>query len=500
MSLMHIMILLPLIFAIVIPIIYRFYKGVHLGWFVLPIPVIIFIYFMSYINVPDSDKPFIVIWDFMPRIGMNFAVHLDGLSLLFASLITGIGALVVLYSITYLSKSESLGNFYCYLLMFMGAMLGVVLSDNLLMLYLFWELTSISSFLLIGYWRDKQSSIYGAQKSLLITVFGGLMLLGGFISLYLAGNLWSITSLIQNADTIQSSPYFILAMVLILIGAMTKSAQFPFHIWLPDAMEAPTPVSAYLHSATMVKAGIYLVARTTPIFAISGGFVWTVTAIGLITLFWASFNAVKQQDLKGILAFSTVSQLGMIMSMLGIGAVSYHYSGESSQLFLASIIAAVFHLINHATFKGALFMVTGTIDHEVGTRDIKKLGGLMTIMPISCTFTIITALSMAGVPPFNGFLSKELFLTAMFDAHSADVFSLSTLGYLLPIVAIVGSIFTFVYSFKYVHEIFFGEYKPEALPKKAHEAPILMLLPTGILTLLVVVFGLFPNILSPLHK
>lgn len=496
MSLMHIMILLPLIFAIVIPIIYRFYKGVHLGWFVLPIPVIIFIYFMSYINVPDSDKPFIVIWDFMPRIGMNFAVHLDGLSLLFASLITGIGALVVLYSITYLSKSESLGNFYCYLLMFMGAMLGVVLSDNLLMLYLFWELTSISSFLLIGYWRDKQSSIYGAQKSLLITVFGGLMLLGGFISLYLAGNSWSITSLIQNADTIQSSPYFILAMVLILIGAMTKSAQFPFHIWLPDAMEAPTPVSAYLHSATMVKAGIYLVARTTPIFAISGGFVWTVTAIGLITLFWASFNAVKQQDLKGILAFSTVSQLGMIMSMLGIGAVSYHYSGESSQLFLASIIAAVFHLINHATFKGALFMVTGTIDHEVGTRDIKKLGGLMTIMPISCTFTIITALSMAGVPPFNGFLSKELFLTAMFDAHSADVFSLSTLGYLLPIVAIVGSIFTFVYSFKYVHEIFFGEYKPKALPKKAHEAPILMLLPTGILTLLVVVFGLFPNILS----
>nr|WP_286314331.1 Na+/H+ antiporter subunit A [Mammaliicoccus lentus] len=496
MSLMHIMILLPLIFAIVIPIIYRFYKGAHLGWFVLPIPVIIFIYFMSYINVPDSDKPFIVIWDFMPRIGMNFAVHLDGLSLLFASLITGIGALVVLYSITYLSKSESLGNFYCYLLMFMGAMLGVVLSDNLLMLYLFWELTSISSFLLIGYWRDKQSSIYGAQKSLLITVFGGLMLLGGFISLYLAGNSWSITSLIQNADTIQSSPYFILAMVLILIGAMTKSAQFPFHIWLPDAMEAPTPVSAYLHSATMVKAGIYLVARTTPIFAISGGFVWTVTAIGLITLFWASFNAVKQQDLKGILAFSTVSQLGMIMSMLGIGAVSYHYSGESSQLFLASIIAAVFHLINHATFKGALFMVTGTIDHEVGTRDIKKLGGLMTIMPISCTFTIITALSMAGVPPFNGFLSKELFLTAMFDAHSADVFSLSTLGYLLPIVAIVGSIFTFVYSFKYVHEIFFGEYKPEALPKKAHEASILMLLPTGILTLLVVVFGLFPNILS----
>lgn len=496
MSLMHIMVLLPLIFAVIIPIFYRFYKKIHLGWFVLPIPIIIFSYFMSYINVPDSDKPFIVIWEFMPRLGMNFAVHLDGLSLLFASLISGIGALVVLYSITYLSKNESLGNFYCYLLMFMGAMLGVVLSDNLLMLYLFWELTSISSFLLIGYWRHKKSSIYGAQKSLLITVFGGLMLLGGFISLSIAGNSWSITSLIQNAEAIQKSPLFILAMVLVLIGAMTKSAQFPFHIWLPDAMEAPTPVSAYLHSATMVKAGIYLVARTTPIFAINGGFVWTVTAIGLVTLFWASFNAVKQQDLKGILAFSTISQLGMIMSMLGIGAVSYHYTGEESQLFLASIIAAVFHLINHATFKGALFMITGTIDHEVGTRDIKKLGGLMTIMPISCTFTIIAALSMAGVPPFNGFLSKELFLTAMFDSHKAGVFNLSTLGFLLPVIAVVGSIFTFVYSFKYVHEIFFGEYKADQLPKKPHEAPKLMLLPTGILISLVVIFGLFPNILS----
>src|SRR5690606_26152074 len=346
------------------------------------------------------------------------------------------------YSIYYLSKEkESLGNFYVYLLMFMGAMLGVVLSDNLIVLYTFWELTSFSSFSLIGYWYQRQGSRYGAQKSMLITVFGGLAMLGGFVLLYIMTGSFSVREIIAMAGDISTEPYFIVALILVLLGAMTKSAQFPFHIWLPDAMEAPTPVSAYLHSATMVKAGIYLVARTTPIFAASARFVWAVTAVGLITLFWASFNAVKQQDLKGILAFSTVSQLGMIMSMLGIGAVSYHYSGEESQLFLASIIAAVFHLINHATFKGALFMITGTIDHEVGTRDIKKLGGLMTIMPISCTFTIITALSMAGVPPFNGFLSKEMFLTAMFDSHQADVFGLSTLGYLLPIVAIVGSIF-----------------------------------------------------------
>lgn len=197
-------------------------------------------------------------------------------------------------------------------------------------------------------------------------------------------------------------------MIFILIGAFTKSAQVPFYIWLPDAMEAPTPVSAYLHSATMVKAGLYLIARMTPIFAVSQGWIWTVTLVGLITLFWASLNATKQQDLKGILAFSTVSQLGMIMSMLGMGAVSYHFEGQDSQLYVAAFTAAAFHLINHATFKGALFMITGAVDHSTGTRDIKKLGGLLTIMPISFTITVITSLSMAGVPPFNGFLSKEI--------------------------------------------------------------------------------------------
>ena len=172
-------------------------------------------------------------------------------------------------------------------------------------------------------------------------------------------------------------------------------------------MEAPTPVSAYLHSATMVKAGLYLIARITPIFAISEGWVWTITLVGLI-LFWASLNATKQHDLKGILAFSTVSQLGMIMSMLGIGAVSYHYQGANSQLYVAGFVAAIFHLINHATFKGALFMITGGIDHSTGTRDVKKLGGLLTIMPISFTLTVITTLSMAGVPPFNGFYQREI--------------------------------------------------------------------------------------------
>ncbi|PCF34364.1 Na+/H+ antiporter subunit A [Staphylococcus delphini] len=496
MSWLHIAVLLPLIFAILIPILYRFYKRIHLGWFVLPIPVVLFAYFLSYIQPTMSGQFTEQSAAWMPQIGMNFDVYVDGLGLLFSLLITGIGSLVVLYSISYLSQSEQLGHFYCYLLMFMSAMLGVVLSDNLLVLYFFWELTSFSSFLLISFWRHKDKSLYGAMKSMMITVFGGLSLLGGFILLYLASGTWRIRDIIENVDQIQTSPIFLLAMIFVIIGAMTKSAQFPFYIWLPDAMEAPTPVSAYLHSATMVKAGIYLIARLTPIFAVSQGWIWAVTAFGLVTLFWGSLNATKQQDLKGILAFSTVSQLGMIMSMLGIGAVSYHFQGDESQLYLAAYSAAIFHLINHATFKGALFMITGAVDHATGTRDIRKLGGLMTIMPISFTLSIITSLSMAGVPPFNGFLSKEAFIESMIEVTHASVFSLNTVGLLIPIIAIVGSIFTFVYSFKFIVEIFLGDHKPDALPNKAHEASILMNISPTILAILVISIGLFPSIVS----
>ncbi|EGQ4353650.1 Na+/H+ antiporter subunit A [Staphylococcus pseudintermedius] len=496
MSWLHMAVLLPLIFAILIPILYRYYKHIHLGWFVLPIPVVLFAYFLSYIKPTMSGQFTEQSAAWMPQIGMNFDVYVDGLGLLFSLLITGIGSLVVLYSISYLSQSEQLGHFYCYLLMFMSAMLGVVLSDNLLVLYFFWELTSFSSFLLISFWRHKDKSLYGAMKSMMITVFGGLSLLGGFILLYLASGTWRIRDIIDNVDQIQTSPIFLLAMIFVIIGAMTKSAQFPFYIWLPNAMEAPTPVSAYLHSATMVKAGIYLIARLTPIFAVSQGWIWAVTAFGLVTLFWGSLNATKQQDLKGILAFSTVSQLGMIMSMLGIGAVSYHFQGDESQLYLAAYSAAIFHLINHATFKGALFMITGAVDHATGTRDTRKLGGLMTIMPISFTLSIITSLSMAGVPPFNGFLSKEAFIESMIEVTHASVFSLNTVGLLIPIVAIVGSIFTFVYSFKFIVEIFLGDHKPDVLPNKAHEASILMNISPAILAGLVILIGLFPSIVS----
>lgn len=494
MALIHLAIFLPVIAAILIAIVYRYVKDVHLGWFALIVPAAIAAYLFTLIPTVSKDGPLHYTLNLMPRIGMNFDVYIDGLGLLFAILISGIGTLVVLYSIGYLSKSESLGNFYVYLLIFMTAMLGVVLSDNVLMLYFFWELTSISSFLLIAFWYKKDKSIYGAQKSLLITFFGGFMMLGGFIVLYIITGTLSIREMIANVDLVIDSNLAPLAVVLILLGAFTKSAQFPFYIWLPDAMEAPTPVSAYLHSATMVKAGLYLVARFTPVFAFSELWVWLILLVGLFTLLWASFNAVKQDDLKGVLAFSTVSQLGLIMSLLGAGGLAVN-SGANESIFTVAVVAAVFHIINHATFKGALFMIAGILDHETGTRSIRKLGGLLTIMPITFTMTIITALSMAGLPPFNGFLSKELFLEAMFELSNANFSVLADWSVLFPILAIVGSIFTFVYSIKLIHGVFLGDRTHET-PKEPHEAPALMLISPIILSALVVIFGLFPNILS----
>ncbi len=433
----------------------------------------------------------------IPSLGIHFTTKVDGLGLLFALLITGIGALVVLYSIYYLAQDkEKLNTFYVYLLLFMGAMLGVVLSDNLIVMYTFWELTSFSSFLLIGFWYERDKSRYGAQKSMLITVFGGLAMLGGIILLYIMTGTFSLTEIMTQSSEIFHHVLFIPALLCILLGAFTKSAQFPFYIWLPDAMEAPTPVSAYLHSATMVKAGIYLVARFTPVFGESSIWFWLVAGVGLITLIWGSVFAVKQTDLKSILAFSTVSQLGMIMSLLGVGAAALHYKALDDNIFTVATTAAIFHLINHATFKGSLFMAAGIIDHETGTRDIRKLGGLMHFMPITFTIAMIGAFSMAGLPPFNGFLSKEMFFSAMVRVTELDIFNLETWGVLFPVIAWVASVFTFTYSMILVFKTFTGKYQPEKLDKKPHEAPIGMLISPVILVSLVIIFGLFPNLLS----
>lgn len=487
---LHAAVLLPFLAAFFIPLIYRGVKQVHLGWFVLLVPILLFGYFLTFIKGVMQGVHTLKTFEWIPSLGVNVTFYIDGLGLFFALLITGIGSLVVLYSIYYLSKAEKLGHFYVYLLLFMGAMLGVVLSDNLFVLYTFWELTSISSFLLIGYWYQREKSTSGALKSMMITVFGGLAMLGGFLLMADITGTASIRGIIENGEMIVNSPLFPFILILVLLGAFTKSAQFPFHTWLPDAMEAPTPVSAFLHSATMVKAGIYLVARLSLVFAGTDLFFLIVSGFGLLTLCWGSYMAVTQTDLKAILAYSTISQLGMIMAMLGFGTE-------------LAILAAVFHILNHATFKGSLFMVAGIIDHETGTRDIRKLGGLFTFMPITALLAFFGTFSMAGFPlPFlNGFLSKEMFFDSSLHFEDASTI-VEAVSPFFPYFAVGGSIFTFVYSIMLFFRTFTGKQRG-TLSKQPHEAPIGMLISPMILVLLVVIIAFIPDafghaLLSPM--
>ena len=317
--------------------------------------------------------------------------------LLFAGLILGIGLLIILYARFYLSKTDPMGVFYTYLLLFQGAMVGIVLSDNVLLLLIFWELTSLSSFLLIGYWKHLPEGRQGARMALAVTGLGGLAMIAGMLILGDIAGSYDLTVILQHRDEIQASPYYMPALILILLGCFTKSAQFPFHFWLPHAMAAPTPVSAYLHSATMVKAGIFLMARLWPVLSGTDAWFILVTGAGLVTMVIGAIVALFKNDLKALLAFSTVSHLGLITMLLGTGTPF-------------GAMAAVFHILNHATFKAALFMSAGIIDHEAGTRDITLLGGLRRLMPVTFVIATIASLSMAGIPFLNGFLSKEMML------------------------------------------------------------------------------------------
>lgn len=483
--------------VMIILLVFKQFKKIHIGWLVMTVPLTIFIMLARLIPMVASGHTYTHTYQWIPSLDINFTTYLDGLSMIFGLLISGIGSLVVLYSIFYLSSKESLQHFYCYLLLFMGAMLGVVFSDNLMVLYAFWELTSVSSFLLISFWHHRKASRAGAQKSMLITVTGGISMLVGFIMLHMMADSYSVHEIIHQIESLSEHKLFIPTMVLILLGAFTKSAQFPFHIWLPDAMEAPTPVSAYLHSATMVKAGIYLVARLSPIFGGQILWFWLITTVGLITLFWGSFNAIKQTDLKALLAFSTVSQLGLIMSLVGMGSVAYALEFEADiVIYSQATFAALFHLINHSTFKGALFMMVGIVDHEVGTRDIRRLGGLMNIMPLTFTVAVIGSFSMAGMPPFNGFLSKEMFFAAVLHIKELNLFSISSIGILFPIIAWVASVFTFIYSMIIIFKTFFGRPLVPKVERHVHEAPISLLIAPLILCILVIGFFFFPNILG----
>lgn len=494
---LHLTIAAPFLLAILTIVLSRTFPRLHRGWLVLPGPLALFAYFLS--RIPDVQNGITTqeAWSWIPSLGIDIVLYLDGLSLLFTLLISGIGTLVVFYSIFYMGeRNAEMVPFYVYLLMFMGAMLGVVLSDNALVMYGFWELTSVASFLLIGFWHRRQKSRYGAQKAMLITVLGGLAMFGGFLMLYGMTGTFSIREWISMAGDLRQEDGIVLVMGLILLGAFTKSAQFPFHLWLPDAMEAPTPVSAYLHSATMVKAGIFLVARFSPVFSGSEFWFWAVSTTGLITLIYGSVMSLRQTDLKALLAYSTISQLGLIMGLFGLGSAAAFFTGEEALFYTAATTAGVFHLINHAIFKGTLFMVVGIIDHETDTRDVRKLGGLMRLMPVTFTMAMIGSFSMAGLPPFAGFLSKEMFFTAVLNIGQFRLTDTYALLSLFPVIAWIASVFTFVYSMILILQTFFGPYKPEELDKKPHEAPFGLLFAPAILATAALVSGAFPAILG----
>ena len=417
-------------------------------------------------------------WDWIPQLGINLSFRLDALGLLFALLISGIGTLIFIYAYYYLSPKNSLAKLYQLLMLFMAAMLGISLSNNLIVLLVFWELTSISSFLLIGYWSQYEASQRGARMALTLTGLGGLALLGGFILLGQITGTYQIDQLLLMKDTIQQHALFVPTLLLILLGAFTKSAQFPFHFWLPNAMAAPTPVSAYLHSATMVKAGIFLLARFSPIFIGAALYHNLVTFVGLFTLCLAAGFAIFKEDLKGLLAYSTISHLGLIVCLFGIGSP-------------LAVAAAIFHIINHATFKAALFMLAGIIDHETGTRDLRKLSGIWQLLPFTATLTLITAASMAGVPLTNGFISKEMFFTELLANLSGSVM------FIAAIMATLAGIFAVMYSIRLVHGVFFDGAIGSQVPNKAaHEPPIGMHLPAIILAILCILIGIFPALLA----
>ena len=410
----------------------------------------------------------------IPSAGINFSVRMDGFAWMFAMLVTGIGLLVALYARYYMSKNDPVPRFFSFFLAFMGAMLGVVLSGNVVQLVFFWELTSLFSFMLIGYWYHRKDARRGARMALTVTGAGGLAMLAGMLMLgHIAGS-YQLDVILGAGERIRAHPLYTPMLVLVLLGAFTKSAQFPFHFWLPRAMAAPTPVSAYLHSATMVKAGVFLLARLWPALSGTEQWFWLVGGAGVVTLVLGAYFAMFQNDLKGLLAYSTISHLGLITLLLGLNRD-------------LAAVAAVFHIMNHATFKASLFMAAGIIDHETGTRDMRRLSGLWKAMPITGTLAFVASAAMAGVPLMNGFLSKE-----MFFAETVDLSSTPLLDYGLPVAATLAGIFAVVYSLRFSVGVFLG---PPArhLPLEPHEPVRWMRVPIEILVLLCIVVGIFPQ-------
>ena len=409
----------------------------------------------------------------IPSAGLDLSLRLDGLAWMFAGLVLGIGALIVMYAHYYLDSRDNAPRFYSFLLLFMGAMLGMVLSGNLLLLVVFWELTSISSFLLIGFWTHREDARQGARMALTITALGGLALLGGVLLIGRVVGSFELDAVFAAGDAIRNDAWYPAILGLVLLGIFTKSAQFPFHFWLPQAMAAPTPVSAYLHSATMVKAGVFLLARLHPALAGTDLFFYVVTTVGAITLLVGAWYAIFQHDLKGLLAYSTISHLGLITMLFGLSTPM-------------AVVAGVFHILNHATFKASLFMAAGIIDHETGTRDMRRLGNLRRFMPYTAALAIIASLAMAGVPLLNGFLSKE-----MFFAEALQVEAQGAMQLFVTVAAGLAGVLGVAYSLRFVHDTFFGD-GPRDLDTDPHEPVRWMRVPVAVLVVMCLAVGVLP--------
>ncbi len=439
------------------------------GWLLALAPFAAFVHFLTQMPAVAAGGVITSTLAWVPALGVELAFRLDGLSLLFALLITGIGTLIVLYAGAYLSDHHHLGRFYAYLLGFMAAMLGLVLADDLIAMFVFWELTSVTSFLLIAFQHDKAESRRSALQALLITGGGGLALLAGLILLGTVGGSWQFSGL--SGEAIAGHALYPAILVLVLIGAFTKSAQLPFHLWLPNAMAAPTPVSAYLHSATMVKAGVYLLARLNP--ALGDSIAWStiLISIGAATALVGAVLAIRQSDLKRVLAYTTVTVLGQLTMLLGTNT---HYGLQAFAIYLVA----------HAFYKAALFMAVGSIDHATGTRQIALLGGLLRYMPLTGFAVALAAFSNAGLPPFFGFIAKEF--------TYAGLIALGLAGWITTAVMILTNALLLTAAGLVFVRAFLG--REGRYPHAPHEVSLPMWIGPMLLAIGGFVFGAFNNL------
>jgi multicomponent Na+:H+ antiporter subunit A len=447
-------VLAPFVAAAVAPFLTRA-LGHNAAWPLALVPAGIFLHFAGLAPEVAEGARFMPAISWAPYYGVNLSFLIDGLSTLFALLISGIGTFIILYAGGYLKGHPHQGRFFSFLFLFMGAMLGLVLGNDLITLFIFWELTSITSFLLIGFDHLRAASRRAALQALVVTGGGGLSLLAGFLLIINLTGETSMSGVLASGDLLRENGLYALVLVLVLGGAFTKSAQFPFHFWLPNAMEAPTPVSAFLHSATMVKAGVYLLMRMHPV--LGDTMLWTtiLPLFGGVTLIIGTLLAIRQTDLKLMLAYTTVASLGLLVMLTG---TSWDKAIEGAALYLLA----------HSLFKGALFMVAGTVDHEAGTRDITRLGGLRGAMPVTFAAACLAALSMCGLPPFIGFIAKEYMYAGTFEGAGLP----STATMLITATAVLGNAMMLVIAAAVVIKPFLGA-KVET-PKHAHEGPVLL--------------------------